>query len=80
MDTDTAGDDTFQGEATIHDPKDVPPDIMPKLLRGLKPTAEDLAVLCIIKVHPVGEFVTYGVGVSMQTMRHPDLARARAHV
>ena len=71
---------SFQGEASLHDPKDVAPEIMPKLIRGLKPSAEELAALCIIKVRPVGEFVTYGVGVSMQTMRKPEQARARARV
>ena len=71
---------TFQGEATIHDPKDVPPDVVPTLLRGLKPSAEEVAALCVIRVHPVGDFVTYGVGVSMQTMRQPELSRGRAPV
>ena len=71
---------TFQGDATIHDPKDVPPDIMPTLLRSLKTTDEELAQICIIKVRPVGEFVTYGVGVSMPTMRIPEKARGRAPV
>lgn len=71
---------TFQGDASIHDPMNVPPEIMQKLLRGLKPSDEELAALCFIKVRPVGEFVTYGVGVSMQTMRKPAAARGRAPV
>jgi hypothetical protein len=48
--------------------------------RGLKTTPEELAQICIIKVHPVGEFVTYGVGVSLQTMRIPEQARGRTTV
>jgi hypothetical protein len=71
---------TLQGVASIHDPKDIAPDIVPKLLRGLKTTPEELARICIIKVHPKGEFVTYGVGVSLQTMRIPEEARGRAAV
>ena len=71
---------TFQGEATIHDPKDVPQDIMQKLVRGLKTTPEQMATACIIKVRPVGEFLTYGVGVSLRTMRRPEAARGRAPV
>ena len=71
---------TFQGDATIHDLKDVPQDIMQKLVRGLKITPEQIAATCIIKVQPAGEFVTYGVGVSLQTMRQPELSRGRASV
>ena len=71
---------TFQGDASIHDIKEAPPEIIQKLLRGLKLSAEEMAALCIIKVRPAGEFVTYGVGVSMQTMRKPEAARGRAPV
>lgn len=69
---------SFQGEASIHDLGEVPPEIPKKLLRGLKPNAEELAKICIIKIRPVGEFLTYGVGVSMQTMRKPEAASGRA--
>jgi hypothetical protein len=71
---------TFQGDATIHAAHDVPPEIIQKLLRGLKTTPEEVAAVCIIRVRPVGEFITYGVGVSMQTMRKPEAARGRAPV
>jgi hypothetical protein len=71
---------TFQGDASIHDIKEAPPEINQKLLRGLKLSAEELAALCIIQVRPVGDFVTYGVGVSMQTMRKPELSHGRAPV
>jgi hypothetical protein len=33
---------------------------------------------CIIQVEPMGRFLTYGIGVSLMTMRDP--AAARAHV
>ena len=32
------------------------------------------------EVMPVGDFVTYGVGVSLMEMRHPDKARSRVAV
>jgi hypothetical protein len=34
----------------------------------------------MIKITPAGEFLTYGVGVSMSTMRRPDDATGRAAV
>jgi hypothetical protein len=71
---------TFQGEASIHDPKGVPPEIPSKLLHGLKMSAEELAGSCIIRIRPVGEFLTYGVGVPLRTMRKPEAARGRAPV
>jgi len=35
---------------------------------------------CLIEVTPQGEFVTYGVGVSLMEMRDPAKARGRAAV
>lgn len=35
---------------------------------------------CIIEVIPDGEFVTYGLGVSLMEMRNPAIARARVPV
>lgn len=50
------------------------------LLRGLETDAEMLTTMCVIEVQPVKEFVTYGVGVSLMTMRHPEKAHGRAPV
>jgi hypothetical protein len=48
------------------------------LTRLLPPDRRDTS--CLIEVVPEGEFVTYGVGVSLQKMRDPDLARGRVPV
>ncbi len=34
----------------------------------------------VITVRPTGEFVTYGVGISLMDMRFPEKARGRAHI
>jgi hypothetical protein len=34
----------------------------------------------IVEIRPEGWFVTYGVGVRLMTMRHPELARSRVPV
>jgi hypothetical protein len=46
----------------------------------IKLNTEEAAALCIIRVRPAGKFLTYGVGVSMQTMRKPELSSGRAPV
>jgi hypothetical protein len=71
---------TFSGVANVQGADCVSQDILQSLLRGLQMDAETLAKLCVIEVRPVGDFITYGVGVSMMTMRHPDRARGRAPV
>jgi hypothetical protein len=71
---------TFQGEASIHDARDVPLEIQRTLLRGLDLGGTDAPDVCIIRVRPRGEFVTYGVGVPLLTMRKPEAARGRAPV
>jgi hypothetical protein len=34
----------------------------------------------VIELRPVGDFVTYGIGVSLRQMRTPALARGRVPV
>jgi hypothetical protein len=62
------------------EPGEVSPEVIQALFRGMEPAPEMLADLCVIAVEPVGEFVTYGVGVSLMTMRTPEAARGRAPV
>jgi hypothetical protein len=33
--------------------------------------------MCVIEVQPVGDFITYGVGIPLMTMRQPEKARGR---
>jgi len=53
-------------------------DVLHSLMRGLETDAEMLAAMCVIMVEPVGDFITYGVGMPMIDMRHPEKARGRA--
>jgi hypothetical protein len=71
---------TFSGLANVQGADCVSQEILQSLLRGLAMDAETLANLCVIEVKPVGDFLTYGVGVPLMTMRHPDQARGRAPV
>lgn len=71
---------TFSGLAKVQGIDCVSPEILHSLLRGLEMDAETQANMCVIEVQPVGDFITYGVGISLMTMRHPDQARGRAPV
>lgn len=72
---------TLQGQATLHAPAEVPAGIPQTLIKGLKLGHGDpLADLAIIRIKPHGEFLTYGIGVSMATMRDPEAASGRAPV
>ncbi|MEN8173668.1 MAG: pyridoxamine 5'-phosphate oxidase family protein [Chloroflexota bacterium] len=71
---------TFAGVGAVHDPKDVDPDVVHALLHGLETNLELLATMCVIEVQPVDDFITYGVGIPLADMRHPEKARGRAPV
>ena len=69
---------TFQGLAGLRPADSVGADLRKLLLRGLKVEGQALADLGFIEVRPVGEFMTYGIGVRLVTMRIPEAARGRA--
>lgn len=71
---------TFAGEASVLGLDEVPPEIPRALLRGLELGPEDQREINVIKVRPVGEFLTYGVGVALPVMRRPEDAKGRAAV
>ena len=71
---------TFSGKASLAEYDGVSDDIIQKLFRGTEFSAEEKADLRIIELSPVGDFVTYGVGVSMMGMRDRDKARGRVAV
>ena len=70
---------TCHGEARVLDVAQVAHDVVHALFRGLEETP-GAAGTCIIEVTPRGDFVTYGVGVSLLTMRKTQAARGRAPV
>lgn len=80
---------TFQGTARVLDPLALPDDMDSSLGQAIVTAAlgadvaadrERLALTAIIEVAPEGEFVTYGVGISLSDMRYPEKARGRAPV
>jgi hypothetical protein len=70
---------SFHGSATV-----LPSDsdraraVLTALRSLLPPERRTRAVL--LEVTPLDAFVTYGLGVTLSQMRHPDLARARIPV
>ncbi|NUU17773.1 hypothetical protein HP550_10990 [Cellulomonas humilata] len=68
---------SFHATAVVH-PAGAMPD-SPKKLTSLVPP-ERRAECRIIEIEPVGQFLTYGVGVSLNDLRSPTAARARVPV
>ncbi len=71
---------TFPGLARVLEATAVPQPIIQKLFRGLEITPETSPPYAVIEITPEKEFVTYGVGVSMMTMRDTEKARGRTAV
>jgi len=71
---------TFQGDAAVCAPDTVAADVRRRLLRGLELDPALTDRIAIIRIKPRGDFVTYGVGVSLPAMRHPEKARGRVPV
>jgi hypothetical protein len=71
---------SFSGTARVLEPGDVGKDVLNSLFRGLEADNEMLASTSVIVIEPVGEFVTYGVGIPLMAMRDPEKARGRAPV
>ena len=68
---------TFSGIANVISIDEVGPELERKLLRGV---TDDMGTTCVIEIEPVGRFVTYGIGIPVMQMRHPDKALARVPV
>lgn len=71
---------TFAGVATLVAPDTLGPDLRQRLYGPVAADAAKIAGSIVIVVEPVGEFVTYGVGVSLMEMRDTVKARGRAPV
>ena len=67
---------TFSGTAQILEAEQLDETLLKKLHRH---DAERTGWRAI-EVRPEGHFITYGIGVSLLQMRHPDQARARIPV
>ena len=59
---------------------EVDPSVKRDLTRGMVEDPARDQNTCIIEVTPEGEFITYGMEVSVQAMRDPQKAMGRAPV
>lgn len=71
---------TFQGDAEVQGVGEAAPDVLHALMRGVELESAAAAKYSVIRIKPHGEFLTYGVGVPLLTMRKPEEARGRAPV
>ena len=71
---------TFSGSARVLDAAEVPSGVSDALHEGLSNDPEDAAASVVIELTLSGDSVTYGAGVSLQTMRDTEAARGRAPV
>ena len=71
---------TFSGVARVIPGAEAAPDLMTAMFRQQAASPDFVADACLIEVTPVGEFVTYGIGVSLMQMRDTEQARGRAPV
>ncbi len=70
---------TFHARASMYPAATVQAGQVPaKLIKRLPPATREH--LCIIELEPEGEFITYGIGVSLRRMAAPETARSRAAV
>lgn len=68
---------TFPGRAAVVPIDEVDAAMRADLMRGVDDT---MGTTCVIQIEPVGRFVTYGIGVPLMKMRHPDESLARVPV
>ena len=71
---------TIHGKAKVKDSDEVDPGVKRDLTRGMVEDPVRDQNTCIIEVNPEGEFLTYGIDVSLQAMRDPQKAMGRAPV
>jgi hypothetical protein len=71
---------TFSGMAKVLDARNVQGDILHALFHGLETNQAMLAATVIFEIEPLGEFVTYGIGIPLMQMREREKARGRAPV
>lgn len=71
---------TFSGSARLLSPEQAPPGVLKAVFRQLADDPTAMADTVVIEVTPEKDFVTYGVGMPLLQMRHPEQARGRAPV
>lgn len=72
---------TLQGVGRVFEPQALPTEVVAAVLGAdVAQDSDRLALVSLIEVTPEGEFVTYGVGMPLNDMRYPEIARGRAPV
>ncbi len=71
---------TFQGTARVFPAAEASPELLRALFQHKADDRAMVAGSCLVEITPLGEFVTYGVGVRLIEMRDPEKARGRAPV
>lgn len=69
---------SFRGTAVVHPQEALA--TLPKVVEKLLPSGGSKEKFRIIEIRPAGDFVTYGIGVSLRTMLRPEEASGRAPV
>lgn len=69
---------SFRARAHVGDACMLDRDSLPPKFARLLPPAQ--APSCVIELTPEGNFLTYGIGVSLMAMRDPEVAQARVPV
>lgn len=71
---------TFAATARVLNQDEAPPAVAGRLEEGLTEESGELPPSVIVELTPRGDFITYGVGVSLSQMRDTGLARGRVPV
>lgn len=71
---------SFNGVGKVLAAEAVKPEVLRALMGGVQPDVATLSEVRVLEIEPAGEFVTYGIGVSLMDMRDPTKARGRAPV
>lgn len=71
---------TFSGKARVLSAAEAPKSLVEAVFQQASQDEAQMADSSLIEVTPEKEFVTYGVGIPLMQMRHPEKARGRAPV
>ena len=71
---------SFSGSARIIPGVEATSDLLQMVFRHKADDQEFIKGSCLIEVTPVGEFITYGIGIPLMKMREPEQSRGRAPV
>lgn len=71
---------TFSGRARVLAAAETPKPLVQAVFQQASQDEAQMADSSLIEVTPEKEFITYGVGIPLMQMRHPNQARGRAPV